>query len=296
MSWPRNTSSTAPRPPRRFDQQPLPTLPPNPAKPVPLKITVQDISSQKLVRHAADRPRGLLCALDEMASWVEKVCDPRSGDDRSAWTVAYESGRYEMDRVGTGTTRRQLCCGVFGNLQPRVLRENFKALSKDGLVQRFIPVNIRPEMRKLGHPVPEYMTNSAEYDQAIRVCFGLPPMTYRLSGAAYDTYREFQRWYERAMRMSASSRARRPCRRPWARWRVCVGRIALVWHCIEAPYSLEVSEPPDAPCRGVRDPVRDPEPAVHVRWGLWWRRGAGEVVRRVRAAVRGRALVHPGVS
>ena len=100
---------------------------------------------------------------------------PRSGDDRSAWTVAYESGRYEMDRVGTGTTLADnYAVAFFGNLQPRVLRENFKALSKDGLVQRFIPVNIRPEMRKLGHPVPEYMTNSAEYDQAIRVCLACP--------------------------------------------------------------------------------------------------------------------------
>ena len=235
-------SATAPE--ALLTNSPLPTLPPNPAKPVPLKITVQDISSQKLVRHAADRPRGLLCALDEMASWVEKVCDPRSGDDRSAWTVAYESGRYEMDRVGTGTTLADnYAVAFFGNLQPRVLRENFKALSKDGLVQRFIPVNIRPEMRKLGHPVPEYMTNSAEYDQAIRVCFGLPPMTYRLSGAAYDTYREFQRWYERAMTDERILKGSETVQTALGKMEGLVGRIALVWHCIEAPYSLEVSEP-----------------------------------------------------
>ena len=235
-------SATAPE--ALLTNSPLPTLPPNPAKPVPLKITVQDISSQKLVRHAADRPRGLLCALDEMASWVEKVCDPRSGDDRSAWTVAYESGRYEMDRVGTGTTLADnYAVAFFGNLQPRVLRENFKALSKDGLVQRFIPVNIRPEMRKLGHPVPEYMTNSAEYDQAIRVCFGLPPMTYRLSGAAYDTYREFQRWYERAMQDERILKGSETVQTALGKMEGLVGRIALVWHCIEAPYSLEVSEP-----------------------------------------------------
>jgi len=235
-------SATAPE--ALLTNSPLPTLPPNPAKPVPLKITVQDISSQKLVRHAADRPRGLLCALDEMASWVEKVCDPRSGDDRSAWTVAYESGRYEMDRVGTGTTLADnYAVAFFGNLQPRVLRENFKALSKDGLVQRFIPVNIRPEMRKLGHPVPEYMTNSAEYDQAIRVCFGLPPMTYRLSGSAYDTYREFQRWYERAMQDERILKGSETVQTALGKMEGLVGRIALVWHCIEAPYSLEVSEP-----------------------------------------------------
>ena len=48
------------------DQAPL--VPDMPPQPVPLKITVSDITSQKLVRQAADRPRGLLCHLDEMAS------------------------------------------------------------------------------------------------------------------------------------------------------------------------------------------------------------------------------------
>lgn len=222
---------------------PLPSLPTNPSKPVPLKITVQDISSQKLVRHAADRPRGLLCALDEMASWVEKVCDPRSGDDRSAWTVAYEASRYEMDRVGTGTTLADnYAVAFFGNLQPRVLRENFKAMSKDGLIQRFIPVTIRPDMRRLGNPVPACMTNAAEYEQAIRVCFGLPVMTYRLSPGAYDTYRAFQQWYEAAMRDERILKGSETVQTAMGKLEGLVGRIALVWHCIEAPYSVEVSD------------------------------------------------------
>lgn len=234
----------ATNPETMLSNAPIPTLPANPVKPTPLKITVQDISSQKLVRHAAERPRGLLCALDEMASWVEKVCDPRSGDDRSAWTVAYEAARYEMDRVGTGTTLADnYAVAFFGNLQPRVLRENFKALSKDGLVQRFIPVNIRPDRRKLGHPVPEYMTNAAEYEQAIRVCFGLPAMTYRLSPHAYDTYRGFQRWYERTMGDERILKGSETVQTAMGKMEGLVGRIALVWHCIEAPYTVEVSEP-----------------------------------------------------
>ena len=49
-----------------------------PPQPVPLRITVDDITSQKLVRLAADRPRGLLCALDEMNSWVRKLTDKTS--------------------------------------------------------------------------------------------------------------------------------------------------------------------------------------------------------------------------
>ena len=74
----------------------------------------------KLVRHCADRPRGVLCALDEMASWAGKLVDPRSGEDKSAWTVAYEGHRYEMDRVGAGTILAEnYSVAIFGNIQPR---------------------------------------------------------------------------------------------------------------------------------------------------------------------------------
>ena len=80
----------------------LPPLPALPAQPVPLRLRVQDITSQKLVRYAADRPAGFLCYLDEMNSWIRKVCDPRSGEDRSAWVRSYEAKEYAMDRVGAG--------------------------------------------------------------------------------------------------------------------------------------------------------------------------------------------------
>ena len=118
----------------------MPTLPAEPTRPVKCRITVSDITSQKLVRHCADRPRGVLCALDEMASWAGKLVDPRSGEDKSAWTVAYGGHRYEMDRVGAGTILAEdYSVAIFGNIQPRVLRESMSALAKDGLIQRFIP-------------------------------------------------------------------------------------------------------------------------------------------------------------
>ena len=115
-----------------------PEVPELPIKPSPLKLTVTDITSQKLVRHAAERPRGLLCYLDEMNSWVKKMTDKQSGEDRSTWVVSYESESYDMDRVGSGSIHADnLAVSVFGNIQPRVYRENLNSLTADGLLQRF---------------------------------------------------------------------------------------------------------------------------------------------------------------
>jgi len=221
---------------------PLPTLPAEPARPVPTRITVQDITSQKLVRHAADRPRGLLCALDEMASWVGKICDVRSGEDKSAWTVAYEANKYEMDRVGSGTILAEnYAVSIFGNIQPRVLRDNVDGLSKDGLIQRFIPIPLRHDLTRRGRPVPAFMTTTERYEQMVRVCYGLPALTYRLSQSALETYEAYQDWYNGHIddaRLLCSSDAFVTA---LGKAEGLCGRMALVWHCIESPYTLEVS-------------------------------------------------------
>jgi hypothetical protein len=48
---------------------------------------VGDITSQQLVRHCALRPQGTLCYLDEMVSWVDKIVDKNSKEDRAAWAL-----------------------------------------------------------------------------------------------------------------------------------------------------------------------------------------------------------------
>jgi hypothetical protein len=48
--------------------------------------------------------QGTLCYLDEMVSWVDKIVDKNSNEDRAAWLMGYNSDQYELDRVGSGST------------------------------------------------------------------------------------------------------------------------------------------------------------------------------------------------
>jgi hypothetical protein len=150
-------------------------MPPMPAN---LRITVKDVTSQKLVRLAADRPRGLLCYLDEMNSWVKKMTDKTSGEDRSAWVQAYESASYEMDRVGSGSIfAENLAISIYGNIQPRVFREHLHNLSADGLIQRFIPCVLNGDLTTVPREIPDFLTNEGAWEQTLRVVYALPPMT-----------------------------------------------------------------------------------------------------------------------
>lgn len=219
-----------------------PTVPDLPTPPTPLKITVSDITSQKLVRAASDRPRGLLCHLDEMNSWVRKLTDKASGEDRSAWVVSYESEHYEMDRVGAGSIHcDNLAVSIYGNIQPQVLKANFGALSADGLLQRFIPALLRADKTKLGQPIPDHLTSSESWSTTLRLIYALPPQTYRLSSEAYDVYRTFQKWFEDAKRDERLLNAGVEYMTAFGKLEGLAGRLCLVWHAIEAPFSPTVS-------------------------------------------------------
>jgi hypothetical protein len=219
-----------------------PVVPEMPPQPVPLKITVSDITSQKLVRQAADRPRGLLCHLDEMNSWVRKLTDKASGEDRSAWVVSYESEHYEMDRVGAGSIYcENLAVSIYGNIQPQVFKQNLAALSADGLLQRFIPAILRGNKTKLGNPIPEYMTSAAAWENTLRLTYALPAQTYHLSPESYDVFRDFQAWYESAKQDERVLDSGSEYMTAFGKLEGLAGRLILMFHVIESPFASQVS-------------------------------------------------------
>lgn len=219
-----------------------PTVPDLPAQPVPMKITVQDITSQKLVRHAAERPRGLLCHLDEMNGWIRKLSDKNTGEDRSAWVVSYESEAYEMDRVGAGSIYAEnLAVSIYGNIQPKVYQANLANLSADGLLQRFLPAILRANRTQLGHPVPDYLSSASAWTNTLRMVYALPAQVYRLSAGAYMVFREYQAWYEGAKADERLLNASTEYMTAFGKLEGTCGRLALVLHLIERPFAREVS-------------------------------------------------------
>ena len=215
-----------------------------PVKPASTLLKVTDITSQKLVRQIAERPRGVACILDEMGSWINKVCDPKSGDDRSAWTVGYEARSYRMDRVGDGSIYAEnYAVSMYGNIQPRLFNEKFKHLAADGLLQRFIPISamLQDKVKSIGQQIPDFLQNRQQYETALRLVYSLPPQAYTLSEPAQAEFHAFRVWYydERDRLnlldlseefMTAYSKLEGTC-----------GRLALVMHLLENPFSGVVS-------------------------------------------------------
>ncbi len=219
---------------------PLPHVPDLPDQPQPLRLKVSDTSSQKLVRMCAAHPRGLLCYLDEMASFFKKLSSTQSIEDRSSWVQSYEARRYEMDRVGAGTIiAENFGVSIYGNTQPKVLSAALEALATDGLLQRFIPGILNPRLSKRGEP--DLSGGAARWEQTVRLVYALPAQTYTLSDGALRLFRDYQAWYERAKLSEVLLEADSVLLTAFGKLEGTTARLALLFHAIEAPFSPTVS-------------------------------------------------------
>lgn len=218
---------------------PVLDLPPKPCEP---RFIVSDVTSQKLVHIAAGNPRGLLCHLDEMSGWIKKLTSINSTDDRSCWVVSYESDSYSMDRVSQGTIRAEnLAVSIYGNIQPKVLKAHLASMESDGLLQRFIPVFLRPSETRLGRP-EHPQRHSDAYQEMLKRVYQTPTTNYSLDNQAYMAFREFQKKYEhlkQAQRyvddLSDSYLT------SYGKLEGTVARLIFIFHLIENPHSLYVS-------------------------------------------------------
>jgi hypothetical protein len=220
----------------------LPDLPILRPQPVPKRLVISDATSQKMVRLAAERPEGLLCYLDEANGWLHKMGSATSGDDRSSWVSSYESDPYHMDRVGAGSIRAEnLAVSVYCNVQPKVFRQVIPLLSTDGLLQRFIPITLRPSMTRLGHPIPAWSSLKPTWDHAIRLVHALGERHYTLSESAYSEFRAFQVWYEAMKVDERLIRSPTEFMSAFGKLEGLTGRLALVLHVLESGDTVALS-------------------------------------------------------
>ena len=221
---------------------PAPVVSEMPAEPKNVRLTINDATSQMVIRLAEGRPRGFLMLLDEMEHWLNRVNNPHSGDDRGCWIQGYETGAYTADRVGAGTmSAENMAVAIYGNVQPKVFRDNIEIASKDGLMQRFIPVTVDWEKTTLWQDTPDYMTSKGEFDDLCRSLFALPATDYNMTPEAKEAFREFSKWYLELRRAEMLVRSGDTYMTALGKSEGTCLRLALIFHMIETPHAPVVS-------------------------------------------------------
>lgn len=123
-------------------------------------------AAQEVLR---DSPRGVLSAQDELSGWfgqMDKYAPGKGSQaDRGFWLQAFNGGSYSLNRIARGASYIPNCSiSLLGGIQPEPIRAVANDTHDDGLVQRLLPVILRPG--KVGRDVPADSTLS-DYERLI---------------------------------------------------------------------------------------------------------------------------------
>jgi hypothetical protein len=139
-----------------------------------------------------------------------------------------------MDRVNAGSIiAENLAVSIYCNVQPQVFKKVLPNLSSDGMMQRFIPLTLRPSKTRLGNPVPAWSSCKPTWDHLIRQIHATGERHYTLSEEAYKIFREFQQWYESSKHDERLIRSPVEFMTAFGKLEGLTGRLILVLHMLE---------------------------------------------------------------
>ena len=127
-------------------------------------------------------PDGIICLQDELGAFFGSMDKYSSGKgsakDRGFWLQSYDGGTYAVNRVSRGASLiENLSVSLLGGIQPEPMRKIVSDSVDDGLIQRIIPVILKPA--KVGMDVPTGPVNEA-YDGLILALTQINPPSYAL--------------------------------------------------------------------------------------------------------------------
>jgi hypothetical protein len=163
--------------------------PPGPCPAKPARLLIQDATPEKVAEILSRDPAGALMVHDELAGWLGSFERYSNGQaSRGFHLQTWNGGPYFKDRVGQGARDEyaeirvdNLALSVLGGIQPDRLAA-LRDLTSDGLLQRFLPVLMRPPERgDEKHPV---LAAENDYAKLINLLQGAPPRRYEFDAAA----------------------------------------------------------------------------------------------------------------
>lgn len=162
-----------------------------PSPPKPARCVINDATAEKVAELLSRDPSGSLMVQDELAGWLGGFERYNTGQSsRAFYLSAWNGGTFLKDRVGKGRNDpdaelrvENLALGILGGIQPDRLIK-LGDLTSDGLLQRFLPVLMKPA--NLGDPYYPVADAEGEYEKLIKSIHGLPAQNYHFADEAFE--------------------------------------------------------------------------------------------------------------
>ena len=178
-----------------------------------------------------DSPDGVLCYQDELSGWfgaMDKYSAGRgSAKDRAFWLEAFNGGSYSVSRVGRGSVFiENLSISLIGGIQPEPICKIVDDSVDDGLLQRLLPITLKPAVAGETTGFADRVTLCQVYRQSDR---------RRRDAARFDEGAQRYRQEPEAKHLKLQSleivKPEADCPHRQIRWHFCPA--VVIWHCIE---------------------------------------------------------------
>lgn len=210
-------------------------------KPQQRRLRISDATIEAAQEVLKDSPDGVLSQQDELSGWFGAMDKYSAGKgamaDRGFWLQAFNGGSYALNRISRGAALiPNLSISILGGIQPDPLRRIVSESVDDGLIQRLLPVQLRPAV--LGKDEPQD-DSVRRYGELVRNLWLLqPPHQALLRGEAVLNFSEAahsvrSRLEARHLEMISTEVISAKMAAHFGKYDGIFARLCVLWHCIE---------------------------------------------------------------
>ena len=206
------------------------------------RLLLQDTTIEAAQDILKDSPNGVLCFQDELSGWfgsMDKYSNARgAAKDRAFWLEAFNGAPSSIHRVGRGSVFiENLSASLIGGIQPEPIRKVADDSADDGLLQRLLPVILKPAVEGRDEQASEVVF---DYAALIRRLYQLDRPLF--GGVADGTVLRFdekaqayrQELERKHLDLQSCESINRKLASHIGKYDGIFARLCIVWHCVEA--------------------------------------------------------------
>jgi hypothetical protein len=215
------------------------------------RLLLQDTTIEAAQEVIKDSPNGVLCYQDEMSGWfgsMDKYSNARGATkDRAFWLEAYNGTPYSVHRVGRGPVYiENLSASLIGGIQPEPFRKVANESADDGLLQRLLPIILKPAVEGRDEEASEVTFEYAalirrlhELDRPMRGGVSMDLNTAHPQGGFVLRFDEKAQAYRqelegRHLKLQDCESINRKLAAHIGKYDGLFARLCVIWHCVEA--------------------------------------------------------------
>lgn len=210
------------------------------------RLIISDATVEAAQEVMMDSPDGILSEQDELSGWFGAMdrYNTKGGGDRAFWLKAFNGGTYNLNRIGRGAKQiPNLSISLLGGIQPEPMRKFAAESVDDGLLQRMLPVILRPST--VGLDIAQDQS-ADDYSQLVADLYGTRSrgevVLHFSDGARAIRDRLEREHLTLAMALETTSPK---LSAHYGKYDGIFARLCLIWHCIEHAFEAlpqEISE------------------------------------------------------